>query len=269
MLHTAERRDEIPMNNYSHELWPLIYDRYNQGRHDQELDFYGSELAACTGPVLEVACGTGMILLPLLAKGLDIHGFDLSAGMLAQLFAKVPPDSLADLQRRVSQQNMVDFQLDLEFDAVFIPARSFLHLVTQEEQITALRNIHRHLRPDGQLLLNFFTPNLRLLVERLDPNPNFVYHRTYLHPGNAREMVVSYRQINDPSAQIQNITWRFQMGEESYDSLMRVRWIYRPEFELLARYAGFRVAALYGGFDRDPYDGKDEMVWVLEKERER
>jgi SAM-dependent methyltransferase len=267
MLHTAVRKDEIPMNNYCHELWPLIYDRYNRGHHDQELDFYSNELAATTGPVLEVACGTGMILLPLLAQGLDIYGFDLSAGMLAQLFAKVPPDNLADLRRRISQQNMVDFQLDLTFDAIFIPARSFLHLVTQEEQIATLRNLHRHLRPGGQLLLNFFTPNLRLLVERMDPDPDFVYHGTYLHPDKDQEIVVSYRQINDPSEQIQTITWRFQIGHESYDSLMRVRWIYRSEFELLARLAGFRVAALYGGFERDPYDGKDEMVWVLEKER--
>ncbi len=257
------------MNNYCSELWPLIYDRYNRGHHDQELDFYSSELAAFSGPVLEVACGTGMILLPLLAQGLDIYGFDLSAGMLAQLFAKVHPDDLADLHRRVSQQNMVDFQLDLTFDAVIIPARSFLHLITQDEQIAALRNIHRHLRPGGRLLLNFFTPNLRLLVERLDPQPDFVYHGTYPHPNSDREIVVSYRQINDPAEQIQNITWRFQIGAESYDSLMRVRWIYRPEFELLARLAGFRIAALYSGFDREPYTGDGEMVWLLEKETKR
>ena len=46
---------------------------------------------------------------------------------------------------------------------------------------------------------------------------------------------------------------------------MTIRWIYRPEFELLTKLAGFEVAALYSGFEREPYKGEEEMVWVLEK----
>ena len=52
-----------------------------------------------------------------------------------------------------------------------------------------------------------------------------------------------------------------------YDTPMRVRWIYKSEFELLVRLAGFRVLILYSGFDRSPYRGEGEMVRVLGKER--
>ena len=58
--------------NYEDELWALVYDQYNQGRHQKELLFYKTELGDCAGPVLEIACGTGMILLKLLLQGVDI-----------------------------------------------------------------------------------------------------------------------------------------------------------------------------------------------------
>jgi hypothetical protein len=66
------------MVDYCNDLWPLVYDQYNHGRHEQELAFYTRELAPCTGPILEVACGTGMILweFELLAR---LSGFRVAA----------------------------------------------------------------------------------------------------------------------------------------------------------------------------------------------
>ena len=159
------------MENYCNSIWPLIYDQYNHGRYEQELEFYSQELASCTGPVLEVACGTGMILLPLLKQGIDIYGFDLSRQMLQQLYRKAEAEHLFNIRRRVTQQNMIDFQIDVEFKAIIIPGQSFLHLPTQEDQLACLQNIHRHLCDDGTFMLNFFTPNLSALQSCEDPNP--------------------------------------------------------------------------------------------------
>lgn len=253
------------MENYCNNIWPLIYDRYNQGRHEQELRFYSQELASCTGPVLEVACGTGMILLPLIKQGIDIYGFDLSEQMLHQLFTKAKSQNLPDVQRRVTQQNMIDFRIDAEFESIFIPARSFLHLATQEDQLACLRNIHRHLRDDGTFMLNIFTPSLSALVSRADPNPAFTDFGQFPHPDGESVINVSTRQTNDLSEQVQHITWRFEFDGHAQESGMLVRWIYKKEFELLAKLSGFAVAKLYSGFDKSPYNGEGEMVWVLEK----
>ena len=227
------------MEDYCNNIWPLIYDRYNQGRHQQELAFYARDLAPCKGPVLEVACGTGMILIPLLKQGVDIYGFDLSGPMLQQLYAKVQSDGLSDVCRRVSRQNMIDFQLDTEFESIFIPARSFLHLPTQADQIACLRNIHRHLRDDGTLMLNFFTPSLPALLSRADASADFTDFGQYPHPDGRSVINVSMRQTNDLSEQIQHITWHFELDGQSHESPMLVRWIYKKEFELLARLSGF------------------------------
>ena len=253
------------MENYCNNIWPLVYDRYNQGRHQQELAFYSHELAPCTGPVLEVACGTGMILIPLLKQDLDIYGFDLSIPMLQELFTKVESKDLSDVRRRVSRQNMTDFQIDAEFESIFIPARSFLHLATQEDQLACLRNIHHHLRDDGTFMLNFFTPSLSALLSHVDPNPDFVDFGKYPHPDGKSVITVSMRQANDLSEQVQHITWRFEFEGRVHESPMLVSWIYKREFELLAKLSGFTVAQIYSGFDKSPYNGEGEMVWVLEK----
>jgi SAM-dependent methyltransferase len=254
-----------PAENYCSRLWAAIYDQYNRGRHEAELAFYSDELSGTRGAVLEGACGTGMILLQLLAQGLDMHGFDVSQAMLDVLVSKPEAQRWYDLRQRVSRQNLVDFRYDFTFDAVIIPARSFLHLTTQEEQIACLRTIHSHLAPSGKLLLNFFTPHPRHILAQTDSDPTFEEFATFVHPDSEEPVRLLFRQVNDLPRQLQRITWRFIYQGETTNSTMTVRWIHRSEFELLAKLTGFGVEGLYGGFSRQPYTGREEMVWVLEK----
>ena len=84
-------------------------------------------------------------------------------------------------------------------------------------------------------------------------------------PGSGAEVLLSYSQENDLSAQLQHLTWCFTVGTRNYDVAMKVRWIYKEEFQLLLRLAGFSRWVLYGGFDKAPYEGEGEMVWIVEK----
>jgi SAM-dependent methyltransferase len=253
------------VDNYQHDLWASIYDQYNHGRHEEELAFYTKELRACKGPVLEVACGTGMVLLPLLEQGLDIYGFDISTAMLDVLHAKAEARGIPDSRDRVTCQDMVDFRYDVRFDAIFIPARSFLHLTSQDEQITCLTNIHAHLRDGGRFLLNFFTPGLEALLRHARPAQDFAPHSTYVLPETDTVVELAFAQENDLANQVQHITWRFTLGGADYETEMTVRWIYWQEFQLLLRLAGFRRWDVYSGFDKEPYDGNGEMVWSVQK----
>jgi SAM-dependent methyltransferase len=252
--------------NYEDRLWALIYDQYNQGRHQKELSFYAAELADCLGPVLEVACGTGMMLLKLLQQGVDIYGFDISQEMLEVLHAKARSIGIDGIHTRVSRQDMRDFHYDRSFEAIIIPARSFLHLVEQEDQIACLRAIYAHLRPGGRLLLNFFNPRLDLLLERADPDVEYGPFATYAHPVTGEPIELSHMQVNDIHSQVQNITWRFRDVETVHEAGMRVRWVYREEFKLLLRLAGFAKWDLYGDFAKSEFTAdSSEMIWVAEK----
>jgi ubiquinone/menaquinone biosynthesis C-methylase UbiE len=146
------------VDNYENHLWPLIYDQYNHGRHEKELEFYYKEFKHRTGKVLETACGTGMIFLKLLSRGIDIYGLDISEPMLDILLKKASDMGLSKAKKRVTAQNMIDFKYDMKFDHIFIPARSFLHLSNQDEQIKCLKNIYSHLNNGGRFLINFLIP---------------------------------------------------------------------------------------------------------------
>jgi len=253
------------MDGYESDLWPLVYDQYNHGRHEMELELYSVEVAQCCGPILEAACGTGMILLPLLAQGLDMYGFDISRQMLEVLFAKAAKLEIHNIQSRVSRQDMTTFRYDMRFDAILIPARSFLHLTTREAQEACLSNVARHLEDGGRAMLNFFTPNEEALSRFAEGQKDWAPFETYKHPETGEDVRVSRRLQSSMAEQLFTTYWRFEFGGSSRETQWTVRWIHRQEFESLAEGAGLRVAGLYGGFKKEPYDGKDEMYWVLEK----
>lgn len=252
--------------DYCGKYWALIYDQFNHGRHERELEFYLAEARECRGPVLEVACGTGMILLPMLRESIDAYGFDVSEEMLKTLLVKAQDEGIGDIESRVSHMDMVDFSYDKELDAIFIPARSFLHLTEQEKQVACLRNIHNHLKDGGKLALNFFNPNLRSLASRTVEPEEFTPHGTYVDPLNGSSIDLSYKQINDLPNQVQNVTWRFEANDSEHLTRMGIRWIYSEEFKLLLRLAGFERWELYGDFDKSKFNAEsDEMVWIAWK----
>lgn len=253
--------------NYESFLWSLIYDQYNHGRHELEYGFYLSELKNREGPVLELGCGTGMILLKMLEEDIDIFGIDISSEMLNVLIEKAIKKGYLDIEKRVKQSNMVDLNYDFKFSDVIIPARSFLHLTKQDEQINCLRNIYNHLNDRGRLLLNFFNPNLSALIKYIKSNDEFKYYNTFNDSTNkSRKIKLYFKQMNNISDQIQDIKWKFKLDGKESESNMKIRWIYKEEFKLLLRLAGFNKWQLYGDFDKNSFNNEsNEMVWITEK----
>ena len=120
--------------NYESKWWGYIYDQMmTQGLPellDAHLRFYRSNLGDCKGPVLECGCGTGLIFLPLLEMGLDMHGFDISEAMLSTLRSKAAARDIADLDDRLSVQDLETFHYEKIFDAIIIPSNTFAHICT-------------------------------------------------------------------------------------------------------------------------------------------
>jgi ubiquinone/menaquinone biosynthesis C-methylase UbiE len=133
-----------------------------------DVAFYERLARETGGGVLELACGTGRIALALAEMGLEVTGVDISEGMLSVARRKAAARP-ASLQRHLTliHQDMSQLNLDRRFGFVFVPARSFQHLLTIDLQRQALEAIHRHLEPTGRLVLHLFDPRLDLLI---DPN---------------------------------------------------------------------------------------------------
>src|SRR5437763_1921449 len=131
--------------------WGEVFDA-RFGQIQAEVPFYVGEAERSGGPVLEIGCGTGRILLPTAARGIECWGIDLSRVMLERLAMKAAREGV---QVTTFQEDMRRFRLPHRFRLITVPNRAFLHMTTTEDQIAALENFRHHLAPGGRLLLNF------------------------------------------------------------------------------------------------------------------
>ena len=255
--------------NYEGKWWGYIYDQMmaqQQDLVDANLRFYQTNLCEVTGPVLECACGTGLFLLPLLASGYDIHGFDIAQSMLATLKIKAAQRRVGDIDTRISIQELESFRYYQRFDAILIPTNSFSMLTTQAAQIRTLRNIYAHLAPAGKLLLDIRLAGMRDLVEGALTRQGR-WH-SWRHPETGRPI----RQRVDGRLDFNNQRILDQCfieyDAESAEFPMTARWIFKEEFVLLLRLAGFERWECFSTPERDLLDiGLDERqsYWIATK----
>lgn len=252
------------------ELYDIVYADYTD-----DIAFYVEAVQRSGGPCLELACGTGRILIPTAETGVEIIGIDISKPMIARAKRKVnalSPAIRANITLR--EGDMRSFHFERQFALITIPFRAFLHLMQVEDQIAALHTIGRHLAPGGQLVLNFFDPSLEYIMAHSGPlggalhttGESFVDPRT----GN---LLIEWATINYNQA-LQRIDQYFIYDEVDargrvvgrlYRNL-ELRYCFRWEFEHLLHRCGFEVQALYGSFDRQPFmRSGSELIWVAQK----
>ncbi|GAC1384305.1 MAG: class I SAM-dependent methyltransferase [Herpetosiphon sp.] len=248
-------------------LYDLVYADY-----DEDIAFYVAEARRAHGPCLELGCGTGRILVPVAQAGVDVTGLELSDPMVARAqknVAALPPDIAARVS--VVQGDMRNIALDRRFALIYIPFRAFLHLLQVGDQLAALASIHRHLLPGGRLALNFFDPSLEYIVAH-SRIPQGTLHRTgeeFIDPETGHVLIewasVHYDQLNQRIDQYfvyDEVNRTGRVVRRLYREV-RMRYIFRWEFEHLLHRCGFEVEALYGSFERDPIlQPGNEFVWI-------
>jgi SAM-dependent methyltransferase len=259
------------MNEY--DVCATTYDAQFGQRLD-DIPFYIEEAKRAQPPVLELACGTGRVLIPVAKAGVQAYGLDGSPAMLDVCRGKAEELS-ADIRDRIrlTQADMRQFAFDESFGLIYCPFRAFLHLITAADQITALRNIHAHLGEDGRLALNFFNPDVSFIAEGAGSGRGAArMQQEFTHPESGNRVTVWATLGHDPVKQLidthiihDEVDAHGRLLKRSYKP-MRLCWIYRYEFEHLLHRCGFEVEALYGDFDRRPFtDVHQELIWIARK----
>jgi ubiquinone/menaquinone biosynthesis C-methylase UbiE len=214
--------------------------------------FYERVAREAGGPVLELACGTGRIALPLAKVGLHVIGVDRSEAMLKIARCKLAALP-ASVRERLSlvNQDMSALSLGRRFGFVFVPFRSFQHLLTIDLQRKSLEAIRRHLEPAGRLALHLFDPRLDWLIDAQIALPGL----SGTHPETGRRYVGEILRTNfDHLNQIRRDLWRYAeigpngelLAEETRE--MALRWTYRWELHHLLNLCGLAVEAEYSDF---------------------
>lgn len=237
------------------ELYDLVFSAYRE-----DLDFYLGLARRARGPVLEVGCGTGRVLLPLLEAGVDADGIDLHAGMLDALKRKAAARAL---KPRVIQADMRDFTMPRRYALILVTFNGFLHNLTTEDQLRTLRVCREHLEGGGMLVVAAFHPSRKLLGE---PDGEPVLEMEVPHARNGVTLRLYDTRSKDMVNQIQRSKNEIHEVDAAgnvvavHRSETATRWIYKSEMELLLRVAGFQRWQLLGGFDGHPLEREDDLM---------
>ncbi len=248
-----------------------IYDAVYASRDDAAF-WRAVAVPAGGGPLLELGCGTGRVLVPLARAGAQITGLDLSAQMLERCRAKLRSEPAEVRERaRLVVQDMTSFDLGRRFAAIICPFGGFQQLLTVEQQLACLARCRTHLLSHGTLVLDLPNP---------DPAPAS-HAGAETADGEASAQVVDWtdgrrirwwvtvvgyrRALQSADCEVTYEIVAADSATRCLTETISLRYVFRYELEHLLVRAGFRVAALYGDYDRSPFaDGSPAMIAVAE-----
>jgi SAM-dependent methyltransferase len=226
-------------------------------------DFYLELARDANGPVLEVACGTGRILIPCLQAGVDIDGLDLYPSMVEVLRHKA---GALGLNPRLYVADMCAFKIPRRYRLIFIAFNGFVHNLTTADQIKTLEACREHLLPGGSLVFNVFYPGLEIIG---GPEGSPVLELEAKHPVTGLPVrIYDTRQLNRVD-QIQHSSIEIQELDVEGGVAARhlsetwMRWTFKPEMELLLETAGFAEWQIFGGFDRRPLTRETDLMVIF------
>ena len=251
-----------------------IYDLVIPYRERPDVDFFVEAARESGGPVLEVGCGTGRVLIPTARAGIRITGLDLSRNMLDVCRNQLAEETL-QVQERIQlvEEDMREFDLGESFQLATLPFRPFQHLLTVEDQISCLRTIHRHLNPGGKIILDLFNPSLDHLTrdnlgQEVDAEPEFTT------PDGVRVRRCNKTVSRDYHNQINQVELIYYLThpdgkKERLVHAFPMRYLFRYEAEHLLFRCGFKVESVYGDYQKTPFGEQypGELILAARKDR--
>ncbi|MCP4005500.1 MAG: class I SAM-dependent methyltransferase [bacterium] len=227
-------------------FYDAAYEAISEQRRDGE--FYASLAREAGGPVLELGCGTGRVLLEIAAQGYPCTGVDASQAMLNVLRDKRPPPTLHLV---CAPMQAFEFEgEDERFALIFSGFRVFQHLDSIADQLACLERVRRYLTPGGIFAFDVFRPRMQ--------GPDSIPEREQLRFELEGDQVVRYETVErDRARQSLHVRMRYEVhraGEVVANEFsdFDMRWFYRYELEHLLARAGFEDVMIYGDFDRSP-----------------
>ena len=260
------------------------YDRYlevmyaHDDHHEHFQEFY-LELARKygAGGVVDVACGTGAVLLYLAQRGIDIDGTDLSEEMCRVAAGKAEK---MGLRLNILPADMTAFCSGRRYSLAIIARSGFMHLPTSELQQAALKNLREQLLPGGILTLNTFDPWPPMQAQQMLTTPDdYSFRLEYVNSSGNREKIYNAITYNPYTQQMYG-NWKFVEFDESGNVIgerirpLLMRQTYRWEMFLLAKLCGFEVLDIYRGYNGDKEDLGDpasaakyrsNLIWILQR----
>lgn len=225
-----------------YDAFASVYDAFAAGM-TEDVDFYVSLAAEADGPVVELAVGTGRVAIPIVERtGRRVIGIDISAEMLEVALRRAAE---AGVELDLRRGDMADFALEQPTDIVICPFRAMLHLPDHEARVNVMRRVRNALVPGGRFSWNAFVfdPALAAEIGGVWREENGIRNRSTYHYDDRR------------------IDLEIEGGAS-----VPLWWVDRHEWEAAVAESGLEIEALYGWFDRRPFDESSrEFVCVARR----
>jgi SAM-dependent methyltransferase len=206
----------------------------------EDVQWYVSLARDATEPIVELAVGTGRVAIPIAREtGKRVIGIDRSPAMLA-----VARERATGLPVELRDGDIRDLALEEPVDLIICPFRSLMHIRTWADKRQLFERVAAALRPGGRFAWNVFA----------------------FSPFRAVEEEGKRVTRGDSWQEIRNVPADSRIDLVRDEGVIPLWWMTRAEQEGLCDVAGLEVEALYGWFDRRPFDEESrEFVWVARK----
>ncbi len=235
-----------------------VYDLWFGSEPFEDQAFFERRIRSAGGAALEVACGTGRLLVPFLRDGIAVDGADISSSMLEICREKA---ERLGLSPRLYEQAMERLSVDRRYRTIYIPYCSFQMLGSRSDALEALRRFRDHLEPGGQVLISIFLP----WNDVADDRRWWLKRTGTLADGST--VLMHEAVVPDRIARAQTDYYKYEVysreGRLLQTELRMVRflWYFRDDIEAMFRETGFRDVEVFGEYtDRASRD--DDEVWV-------
>jgi len=222
------------------------FDEHVAATYDDDGDVFAPEAvepvvaflasAAGDGGALEFGIGTGRIALPLAARGVPVHGIELSRAMAARLAAKAGADNVA-----VTIGDFASTRVDATFSLVYLVFNTIMNLTTQDAQVQCFRNAAAHLEPGGRFVIEVMLPELQRLPSGESTR---VFEFGAAHWGIDEYDTASQQLVSHHLKIVDGHLERFSLP---------CRYVWPAELDLMARLAGLSLEARWAGWTREPF----------------
>jgi len=223
-----------------------IYDPWSRSVVE-DVDFYVEEALVSGGPVVELAVGTGRIAIPIAKAGVRVIGVDESPAMLERARAYAERENVSPLVD-LRLGDLRDPPVDERVPLATVPFRSLLHMPDEHQKLRALTAAASVLEPGGRFVFDVFAPSPEDIEETdgrwLEREPGIFERADW--DLEARRLILSIRG-----------------GEQS--ARFALHWLSAPEWNALIEDAGLVAEAIFGWFDRRPYDGGEDQIWICRR----
>jgi SAM-dependent methyltransferase len=221
---------------------------------------------AADGPILELGCGSGRLLLPLARAGFTVTGVDNSAAMLAHARTALQKEPTV-VQRRITLLQADIAQMEIangRFALTIIPYNTFMHLDSAQKK-AALQRVKQNLVVNGRLFIDLINP---FTIAATPNDSTLSLENSFTDPQTGHTVLQLAANHLDEMLQQLRITWIYDAAPSEGGPVHRTiatadyHYLFPHQIELLLQETGFRLTSLAGNYDQSPFAEESERLLI-------